>query len=223
LGITTLNRPDYGLSLTLGGGEVTLLEMTAAYAVFANGGRKVPPVAIWRIEDRNGKIVYQYQPPQGDLVVRPEHAFLISDILADNDARKQAFGPNSPLKLPFPAAVKTGTTDDWRDNWTIGYTPDLVVGVWVGNADNSPMENISGVTGAAPIWNRFMQVAIPYLVGNPREFPRPDTVVRRKICAISGTEPSPWCPKTRMEWFAVDQPPLPASEDLWQRPLLDSW
>ncbi len=223
LGITTLNRPDYGLSLTLGGGEVTLLEMTAAYAVFANGGRKVPPVAIWRIEDRDGNIVYQYRPPQGDLVVRPEHAFLISDILADNEARKRAFGPNSPLKLPFPAAVKTGTTDDWRDNWTVGYTPDLVVGVWVGNADNSPMENISGVTGAAPIWNRFMQMAIPYLVGSPREFSRPDTVVQREICAVSGTEPSPWCPERRMEWFAVDQPPLPASADLWAQPLLDSW
>jgi penicillin-binding protein 1C len=152
MGITTLTRNDYGLSLTLGGGDVTLLELTGAYAIFANGGLRIPPVAITKIVDHSGEIVYEYQPPSGDQVVRPEHAFLITSILSDNAARTPAFGPNSLLNLPFPAAAKTGTTNDYRDNWTLGFTPDIAVGVWVGNADYTPMKNTSGLTGAAPIW-----------------------------------------------------------------------
>ena len=137
LGIDSLNRPDYGLSLTLGGGDVTLLEMTGAYAVFANGGQRVPPVAILRIEDAAGDVIEEYQPPPGEQVISPQHAYLITDILSDNEARAPAFGQDNALKLSRPAAAKTGTTDDWRDAWTLGYTPDLVAGVWVGNADNS--------------------------------------------------------------------------------------
>ena len=224
LGITTLTRPDYGLSLTLGGGEVSLLEMTAAYAVYANLGRRIPPVAILRIEDSAGNVVYTYEPPTGEQVIRPEHAFLITDILSDNAARTPAFGPNSPLNLPFPAAAKTGTTNDFRDNWTLGYTPDVAVGVWVGNADNSPMVNTSGLTGAAPIWNQVMRAAVQRLTGgNPRPFPRPASIDEAVICAVSGTRPSKWCPETRVELFAADQPPLPASEDLWQEVTLDTW
>ncbi len=224
LGITTLTRPDYGLSLTLGGGEVKLLELTGAYAVFANGGRRVPPVAILRIVDNAGNVVYQYSPPPGEQVVRPEHAFLISSILSDNEARTPEFGPNSVLNLPFPAAAKTGTTNDFRDNWTMGYTPDIAVGVWVGNADNTPMVNSTGLTGAAPIWAQFMQVAEQYLTGgHPTPFVKPAGVMERIICAISGTEPSPYCPQQRREYFAFDQPPLPASEDLWQEVTVDTW
>lgn len=224
LGITTLTRPDYGLSLTLGGGEVPLLQMTAAYAVYANLGRRVPPVAILRIEDSAGNVVYTYEPPPGEQVIRPEHAFLITDILSDNQARTPAFGPNSPLKLPFPAAAKTGTTNDFRDNWTLGYTPDVAVGVWVGNADNSPMVNTSGLTGAAPIWNQVMRAAVQRLTGgNPTPFTRPAGIDEAIVCAVSGTRPSPWCPETRVELFAADQPPLPASEDLWQETKLDTW
>ncbi|MBI4769196.1 MAG: hypothetical protein HY784_01980 [Chloroflexi bacterium] len=157
LGITSLTRPDYGLSLTLGGGEVSPLELTAAYAAFANGGLRVPPVAILRISDYKGREVLKYTPPPGAPVVRPEHAYLISNILSDNNARQPSFGQNNPLNLTFPAAAKTGTTNDFRDNWTVGYTPVLAVGVWVGNADNSPMaEGVSGLTGAAPIWAAFM-------------------------------------------------------------------
>ena len=129
VGISTLNRDDYGLSLTLGGGEVTLLEMTGAFATFANSGRRIPPVAITRITDYNGELVYEHQPTTGEQVVREEHAYLISDILSDNEARSPAFGRNSVLRLPFQAAAKTGTTNDFRDNWTLGYTPDLAVGV----------------------------------------------------------------------------------------------
>ena len=160
LGISTLTRNDYGLALTLGGGEVTLLDLTGAYATFANGGRQVPTVAITRIEDFQGNLVYEYQTPAGEQVVSPEHAFLISSILSDYQSRVPGFGTNPVINLPFKAAGKTGTTNDFRDNWTLGYTPDLAVGVWVGNADYTPMQDTSGLTGAAPIWAKFMQEGI---------------------------------------------------------------
>jgi membrane peptidoglycan carboxypeptidase len=224
LGISTLTRNDYGLSLTLGGGETTLLEMTGAYAVMANGGRLISPVAISRIEDSRGDLVYQYSPPAGEQVIRPEHAFLISSIMSDNQARTPAFGPNSVLNLPFQAASKTGTTNDFRDNWTIGYTPDLVVGTWVGNADYTPMQGTSGVTGAAPVWASFMQTAIQQITGNnPTPFTKPAGVIERVICSISGTEPSQWCPTQRSEYFASDQLPLPKGNDLWQKASIDTW
>lgn len=224
LGFTSLTRDDYGLGLTLGGGEVSLLEMTSGYAVFANSGLKVPPVAILKITDHSGDVVYQYDPPSGEQVIRPEHAFLITSILSDNEARAPMFGRNSLLNLPFPVAAKTGTTNEFRDNWTLGYTPDLAVGVWVGNADYTPMVNTTGLTGAAPIWSQFMQIAIQQLTGgNPTPFNQPAGLVTRVICAESGTEPSEWCPNQRSEYFAADQPPLPASQDLWQKILIDTW
>ncbi len=224
MGISTLTRQDYGLSLTLGGGDVTLLELTNAYATIANYGRRLPPVAITRILDKSGQEVYRYNPPSGDQVIRAEHAYLISSILSDNEARSPAFGANSVLNLPFAAAVKTGTTNDFRDNWTLGYTPDLAVGVWVGNADYTPMVNTSGLTGAAPIWSEFMQTAVgQFTGGNPSPFSRPGGVIDHVICAISGTLPSEWCPLQRTETFAADQPPLPREEDLWQRVQLDTW
>lgn len=224
LGITTLTRTDYGLSLTLGGGDVTLMELTSAYGVFANSGRKVPPVAITRITDYTGKVLYEYKAPAGEQVIRPEHAYLISSILSDNDARSPMFGTNSVLNLPFQAAVKTGTTNDYRDNWTVGYTPDAVVGVWVGNADYTPMQNTTGLTGAAPIWSQVMQAAEQGLTGgNPTAFVRPAGVVEKVICAVSGTEPSEWCPSQRSEVFAADQPPLPADKDLWRKVKIDTW
>jgi penicillin-binding protein 1C len=224
LGITSLTRDDYGLSLTLGGGEVSLLEMTGAYAVIANGGSRVPPVAILKILDHTGNVVFDYQPPVGDQVIRPEHAFLITSILSDNEARTPMFGANSMLNLPFPAAAKTGTSNDYRDNWTLGYTPDLAVGVWVGNADYTPMNNVSGLTGAAPIWSQFMQAAETLLTGgNPTPFRRPSGIVDRVICAVSGTEPSQWCPDQKVEYFASDQLPLPSTQDLWSKVVFDTW
>ena len=224
MGISTLTRNDYGLALTLGGGEVTLLELTGAYATMANGGRQVPPVAITRIEDYQGNLVYEYQPPPGEQVIRPEHAYLISSILSDSYARIAAFGTNPVINLPFRAAAKTGTTNDFRDNWTLGYTPDLAVGVWVGNADYTPMRDTSGLTGAAPIWAEFMQEGIAILTGgNPSGFSRPAGIVERVICAVSGTEPSKHCPSQRSEYFAADQPPLPADQDLWEEVIVDTW
>jgi penicillin-binding protein 1C len=225
LGITTFTRPDYGLALTLGGGDVSLLELTSAYSVFANGGKKVPPVAILRIVDFQGNVVYEYQPPQPEQVVRAEHAFLISSILSDNEARAMMFGRNSLLNLPFPVAAKTGTTNDFRDNWTLGYTPDLVTGVWVGNADYTPMVNTTGLTGAAPIWSSFMQYAVPIVSGGaPTPFSMPPGIMERTICSVSGAEPSQWCRGgQRTELFAADQPPLPASQDLLRRSNIDTW
>ena len=224
VGITSLTRNDYGLSLTLGGGEVSLLEMTGAFAVIANGGRRVPPVAISKIVDHSGNVVYQYVPPPGEQVIRVEHAFLMSSILSDTRARVPAFGTNPVINLPFPAAAKTGTTNDFRDNWTMGYTPDVAVGVWVGNADYTPMKETTGVTGAAPIWAQFMKTAIAQLTGgNPTPFSKPPAVVERVVCAVSGTEPSEWCPEQRTEFFASDQLPPAKENDLWKKGLVDSW
>lgn len=224
LGINTLDREDYGLSLTLGGGDVSLLELTGAYAAFANNGRRVPPVAITKITDYNGNTVYEYKQSQGEQVLRAEHAYLISSILSDDEARRRMFGRNSALELPFPAAAKTGTTNDYRDNWTLGYTPDLVTGVWVGNADYTPMINSTGLSGAAPIWSQFMRFAVPTIAGgNPTPFSRPGGIVNQLVCAISGTLPSKWCPEEQEEVFAADQPPLPSEEDLWQKPVIDTW
>jgi penicillin-binding protein 1C len=224
LGLTSLTRDDYGLSLTLGGGEVSLLEMTGAFSVFANGGKRLPPVAILKIIDYNGNVIFEYQPPAGEQVIRPEHAYLISSILSDNEARAPMFGQNSLLTLPFPVAAKTGTTNDFRDNWTLGYTPDVAIGVWVGNADYTPMVNTTGLTGAAPIWSQFMQIAVQQLTGgNPSPFIRPAGIVDKVICTISGTEPSSYCPNQRSEVFANDQVPLPANQDLWQNLEIDTW
>jgi membrane peptidoglycan carboxypeptidase len=234
LGITSLTGNQYGLALTLGGGEVSLLEMTSAYSVFANGGKKVPPVAILKIVDFEGNAIDEYQPPQGEPVIRPEHAFLISSILSDNQARSWMFGSNSVLNLPFQAAAKTGTAGDPRgadgvnvyDNWTIGYTPDLVTGVWVGNADYTPMVNTSGTTGAAPIWSQFMTFAVPRIAPNntPSSFSIPQGIIEKIICSVSGAEPSQWCRGgQRSEFYASDQPPLPPSQDLLRQTKIDTW
>ncbi|MBK9924483.1 MAG: transglycosylase domain-containing protein [Anaerolineales bacterium] len=225
LGITSLTRPDYGLALTLGGGDVSLLEMSSAFSVFANGGKKVPPVSILKIVDFEGTVVYEYKPLEGEQVIRADHAFLLSSILSDNNARSLMFGPNSALNLPFQVAAKTGTTNDFRDNWTMGYTPDLVTGVWVGNADYTPMVNTTGLSGAAPIWSQFMQFAVPYLTNNnPTPFSIPSGVSETIVCNMGGAEPSQWCRGgQRSEFFASGQPPLPRNQDLLVQTTIDTW
>ena len=224
LGITSLTRSDYGLSLTLGGGDVSLIDMTSAYSVFANGGQRMPPVAILKITDFAGNVIDEYQPKAGEQVIRPEHAYLITSILSDNEARSFTFGRHSALNLSFPAAAKTGTTNDIRDNWTMGYNPDLVTGVWIGNADYTPMVNTSGSHGAGPIWGQFMEFAVPYLTnGAPTPFSRPQGIVDMIVCRISGTEPSNHCDSQYTEIFAADQPPLPPSQDLARRVKIDLW
>lgn len=224
MGITTLTREDYGMSLTLGGGEVTLLDMTSAFSVFANNGLRVEPMAITRIEDYMGNVIFEASAPAGKQVISAEHAYLITSILSDAKARAPMFGNDSILNLSFPAAAKTGTTNDYKDNWTLGYTPDLAVGVWVGNADNSAMVNTSGISGAAPIWAEYMTYAVPFLTNNsPSFFVRPDGIVDKVICSLSGAEPSQNCPDQRSEIFAKDQPPLPKEEDLWKVAKIDTW
>jgi membrane peptidoglycan carboxypeptidase len=198
--------------------------MTGAFQVLANEGRKIAPVAITKVVDHQGNVLFEYQPSPGDQVVRSAHAYLISSILSDSAARAPMFGYNSILNLPFPAAAKTGTTNDFRDNWTMGYTPDLVVGVWVGNADYTPMINTTGVEGAAPIWAEIMQAGINrYKGGNATPFARPSDVVDYTICTVSGAQPSEYCPTYKTEVFASDQPPLPKDQDLWLKTSIDSW
>lgn len=160
MGLETLDKSadHYGLALTLGDGEVRLIDLTSAYMVFANEGYKKTPRAILEIKDADGKTIYENENSQtGEKVLSEEASLLITDILSDNKARVPEFGLNNILELSRPAAVKTGTTRNFRDNWTIGYTPDFTVGVWVGNSDNTAMHNISGVYGAGPIWHDVME------------------------------------------------------------------
>jgi len=205
LGITSLDRPDYGLALTLGGGDVTLLEMTTTYAVIANGGRRVQPQPILRIEDSSGRLVFQAATKLGDTLIDPRHAYLITSILSDKEARTPTFGTPSSLELSRSAAAKTGTTDDYRDAWTIGYTTDLVTGVWVGNSNGTPMKRVFGSRGAAPIWHDLMEEA---LRDTPvHDFSVPDGMVTVEICPVSGKLHSDKCPSTRTEIYAAGTEP----------------
>ncbi len=221
-GFTTwADSSRFGLALTLGGGEVRLLELTGAYDALANGGQVRLPFAITRVTDSQGHVLYDaatdpaVQQPGPPLfgAQSPGIAWILDDILADDDARLPAFGPNSPLQLSRPAAVKTGTTADWRDNWTIGLTPDFVTGVWVGNNDNSPMQESTGVTGAAPIWHDVMERIHQ---GRPvRWFARPPALQQVTICANSGLLPTAACPDRVPEWFLPGT--APTALDTWHQ------
>lgn len=180
LGITSLkDSSNYGLSLVLGAAEVKLLELTNAYGVFASNGLRNNPTAILEITDKRGDVVYKYQPDP-KAVIDAKYAFLISSILSDNKTRSEVFG--TTLNISRPAAVKTGTTEDFKDAWTIGYTPSLVVGVWVGNNFNEPMDGVAGSLGAAPIWKDLMET---FLKGTPVEqFNPPEGVVRLTACGV---------------------------------------
>lgn len=213
LGVTTLTRNDYGLALALGAGEVPLIEMTGAYQAIANHGILEKPYAIARVIDAQGRDI---TPPkeQPEQALSEDHAYLMTHILADNQARSAAFGPNSDLVLSRPAAVKTGTTNDYHDNLVLGYTPDIVTGVWVGNADYTPMIGTTGLSGAGPIWHNFMERAHE---GLPvRDFTRPATIIEVEVCADSGTIPSSACPGRRTEVFSAGQPPLGPERDIHQ-------
>ena len=220
-GVTTLaNNPNLDLAVTLGGGEVRLLDLTAAYGIFANEGWRVDPVYLLRVATRGGDTLYEWrQNPPSVRVIDPRVAYLITDILSDDEARMFGFGRNSMLNIGRPAAAKTGTTTNFRDNWIVGYTPDLIAGVWVGNANNQPMVDVTGVSGAAPIWNAFMRQV---LLGQPEQpFIEPPGIVRVEVCAFSGLLPTPACQQTRMERF-IDgtQPTTP--DTLYQRFTIDA-
>jgi penicillin-binding protein 1C len=206
MGIGTLGEPDeYDLSFALGGGPVRLFDLTMAYAAFANGGLRLTPQLILAITDVKGEVVYQAEPVAPVRVLDERVAWLISDMLSDDDARILSFGQDSILNIGRTAAVKTGTTNDFHDNWTVGYTPDVVVGVWVGNADNTPMFNVTGVSGAGPIWHMVMRSV---LAGTPdRLFERPEGLTQVEVCRISGLLPSPDCPFRHLEWFITGTEP----------------
>jgi penicillin-binding protein 1C len=226
--ITSFKDPvNYGLSLTLGGGEVRMTEMAQAFSTFANRGKPKKLVSILEIKDKSGKVLEKFENPNyvqdlkkpldtpnffsitGKQVLKPETTYLISHILLDNNARSAAFGPSSFLVIPNHAvSVKTGTTDDKKDNWTIGYTPNFLTVVWVGNNDNTPMNPYltSGITGAAPIWNQVMAYA---LKNQPDLWPiKPENVIPVQVCtdtgAIANKNPdgtaSSGCP-TRFEYI----------------------
>ncbi len=185
LGITTLkDKNRYGLSLTLGGGEIKLLDMMTVYGTFSQLGEKHDATAVLKITDSNGVILEENTDFEGKRVISEGIAYMIADILSDNKARTPAFGPNSQLVIPNKTvAAKTGTTDSKRDNWTFGFTPEFVVGVWVGNNNNAPMDPqlTSGVTGASPIWQKIM---LTLLKDRPNlAFQRPAEVV---IGSVSG-------------------------------------
>ncbi|HZR00189.1 MAG TPA: PBP1A family penicillin-binding protein [Chloroflexota bacterium] len=219
MGITSLGDPKrYGLTVTIGGGEAKLLDIVYAYTPFANGGlqigvpvanpkpneREFEPAAILKIVDSDGRVLEEYSPRPGKRVISPQVAWLITDILSDDEARADTYGRNSPLALNRPAAAKTGTTDNFEDSWTIGYTPDLVVGVWVGNANNSPMRQVLGVSGAGAIWNMTMQRALKDVA--PRPFVRPSGLVQVAIDPRTGLRPAPGGP-SKMEWFLEQNVP----------------
>ncbi len=176
LGITSLVGADrYGLTLVLGGGEVNLLEMTGAYSVFANDGLKNPPTGILHVEDNTGKTLEQYTP-QSTQVIDPQIARTVSDVLSDENARIPEFGANSPLNFPgADVADKTGTTNDSRDAWIIGYTPSITIGMWAGNNNNSPMVKKIAAFIVAPTWHQVMQYAIQKYPADPFPAPAPTT------------------------------------------------
>ena len=205
-----------GLTGALGGFDVRLYDMVVAFGTLANNGRRVQPYTIVRITDNDGNEIPLPARAEPQQVIQPEHAYLINHILSDDRARTPAFGANSVLNIPgYTVAVKTGTTNDNRDNWTLGYTPNLVVGVWHGNTDNTPMRGTSGVTGAAPIWNRIMSAA---LTGQPpANFAQPSSVGVIEICADSGTIPSQLCLNRRQELYVISQPPPGPEQDIFQQ------
>lgn len=232
MGLTTLeDANDYGLPLTLGGGEVKLIDMVYAFSVLANRGtmigqpvsaenqrfgfRTLDPVSILRVEDRNGDAIYEYSQPGTAQIVSPQAAFIMNDMMSDELARCPAFGCPNALQLSDarPVAAKTGTTNEWRDSWTIGYTPQLVTGVWVGNTDNTKMNDVPGSKGAAPLWNALMTWALqdePKIGWVP-----PSGVIERQVCELNGLLPSPDCP-TITEYFVEGTEPT-IIDNMYQR------
>jgi 1A family penicillin-binding protein len=212
MGITTLQERDtYGLAVALGAGEVKLLDLTTAYSTFANSGYARPAVSILRVSTNRGEVLESYDPPQGTQVLGPSGpgiAYLISDILSDNDARTPMFGPESVMRLSDdrPAAVKTGTSNDYKDSWAVGYTPELVVGVWVGNTDNSPMQEVAGANGAGTIWRDIMEQA--HDGKPPLPFERPASVEEVKICPSTGLATA-GCADEIVERFLKGSAPQP--------------
>jgi 1A family penicillin-binding protein len=211
MGITTLNDPDrYGLALVLGAGEVRLLDLTNVYNTIRNGGRERDPIAILKITNSRGELIAAPDTSPGRQVLG-EHgeqiAYLLTDILSDNHAREYMFGPGNVMEMPDgrAAAVKTGTSNDWKDSWAVGFTPDITVGVWVGNSDSSPMQEVAGANGAGTIWRAIMDL---YHQGrSPQPFARPAGISSATICADTGALAGDACPNPLDELFIAGTEP----------------
>lgn len=232
MGINGLNRglEFYGLNLVLGGGEVSLLDHTFAYSVLANRGvmigepvlpsqqrsgyRNLNPVVVLQVRDSAGNILKKYEQPATERIFSADVAYIMADIMSDDVARAPAFGANTVLTLPDrKVAAKTGTTNAFKDNWTMGFTPQLTLGVWVGNTDNKSMQNVTGLSGAAPIWNTVM---VHYHEGLPALwYDMPGGVTQRVVCEPSGLLPSDACQSQRSEIFVAGTEPT-LVDNLWQ-------
>ncbi len=232
LGINGLNRGlnYYGLSLVLGGGEVTLLDHTYAYSVLANGGvmtgqpvpperqrtgfRTLDPVAILQVRDTNGNVLKKYEQPDVERIISADAQYILADILSDDVARAPIFGANTALTLPDrKVAAKTGTTNGNKDAWTMGFTPQLALGVWVGNTDNTSMDRTTGSSGASPIWNAVMR---RFHEGQPVTwYERPANVINNSVCMPSGLKPSSYCQRQRSEIFIAGSEPT-VVDNIWQ-------
>ena len=202
----SLRKPAefYGVGLTLGNGEVTLLELVRAYAAFARGGLYLREKSVRAIRRKDGTAEAIPPTPKPKRVFNPAVAYLITHILSDRDARIPTFGYNSPLNFGFPAAAKTGTSKDFRDNWTVGYTPRYTVGVWAGNFDGRPMENVSGISGAGPL---FRDILILLNESRKEPFVEPPGLVHLPVCPESGLRPSARCPQSIDEIFVAGTEP----------------
>ena len=215
-GFTTFDKTaaHYGLGLTLGNAEVRLAELVAAYSTFARGGLWLRPTYLARPST----------PPAAHALVAPRTAYWITDILSDDDARAYIFGRGSSLEFPFPVAVKTGTSQAYHDNWTVGYTARVTVGVWVGNFDRTRLRNSSGVTGAAPIFQAVM-LAAHQRHGDDGALAAPDpSLAQREICGLSGEAATGWCPVRRREWLPATDDPLPCSwHHMSREGLITAW
>lgn len=233
MGISTLaDRSRIGPSIALGSNEVRLIELTTAYATVANQGRRVSPTTILCVRDSQGRIVEQLgdgcaaarevrpltvsSMALAQRVISADVAYLLTSILSDSEARLQGFGEAGELlELDGrPAAVKTGTTENTRDALTVGFTPQFATGVWVGNADGSPMDDVTGVRGASPIWKKVMDYAHEGL--DVREWKRPATIVVQEVDVVSGFLPSPFTPETREEEFMSGH--VPTQRDVVHQP-----
>lgn len=210
LGITTFDDPSrFGLAMALGSNEVRLLDLAGAYNTLRNGGRYTPPVAVLKVTNSRGEVLERYTPGAGRQVFGPQGeqiAYLITNILSDNQARRFMFGPNNVMELnDVIAAAKTGTSNDFRDSWAMGYSTDVTIGVWVGNNDSSPMAEVAGANGAGQIWRELM---LRYHLGKPPQpFPMPGGIQEAQICADTGGLAGPGCPRPISELFVAGTAP----------------
>lgn len=225
VGIKSLKRGEgfYGLALTLGGGEVTPLELTSAYNTIASNGVYYAPQAILKVVDANGKVIDQLGTPTGTPAVKNDIVAIIQDMMSDDNARAAIWGTNSKLKLSRPAGVKTGTSNDWRDAWALGYTPYVTVGVWTGNNNNEPTQKVESLTGGGIIWRNIMEyifadarlnalLAEPFNGEMPMGFQRPKGITEQPICPLPGAFNNRNTELFTRNMLPSTIPPLPSDE-----------